>query len=369
MIRERWTLLTATAALFLLAGCDSEPTQPMRGDTPAELSAIRGATTEGWDLPLMSAAALTREFPGRPCNEPLHRQFDFWVGEWNVFNTSNEFIGTNVVTSELDGCLVQEHWIGSNGTRGRSLNTYDSETGQWHQDWASQIPVPSALTGRLRTAGGIVDGTMVLDGVRHATGGFTFLDHWTWSVDAGGNVIQSSLTSIPEFNLEFPFTGVYVAGTPQPIQEQITANCQAGQAWGETRMGDFLVGSYAVYADAGVEVGSATIETDLSDCVFVEQFQTRGGLRATSFTYYDAWVEAWFRIYVDSEGERLALRGGFDGSSLVLTGTEGSAAGDVDVRLGWTPQGNDVVQTWEVSRDGGATWRETARLVYAASAG
>lgn len=368
-MRARWNLL-AGAALLLLVGCDSEPTLPTSDpEIQAGLSGIPAGTTEGWDLPLMSAAELRREFPGRPCLDPLHRQFDFWVGEWNVFNPSDEFIGTNVVTSELDGCLVQEHWIGSNGTRGRSLNTYDSETGQWHQDWASQIPVPNALTGRLRTAGGIVDGEMVLDGVRHATGGFTFLDHWTWSVDVDGNVIQSSLTQVPEFNLQFPFTGIYVAGTPQPIEEQITANCQAGQAWGETRQGDFLVGSYDVFADAGVALGSATIETDLSDCVFVETFQTRGGLRATSFTYYDAWVEDWFRIYVDSEGERLALRGDFDGPRLVLTGTEGNAAGDVEVRISWTPQGDDVLQTWEVSRDGGASWHETAGLVYRKSAG
>lgn len=57
---------------------------------------------------------------------------------------------------------------------------------------------------------------MVLEGVRHASGGFTFLDHWTWSAEVGGDVIQSSLTQVPEFNLQFPFTGIHVAGTHLP---------------------------------------------------------------------------------------------------------------------------------------------------------
>lgn len=356
----------ALLALLVLGAC-SDANETVTAPGADELApSVQDATTGGWDLPLMNAARLSRAFPASPCSGPEYREFDFWVGEWNVFGTDDTFFGTNVVTSELDGCLVQEHWTASNGTRGRSLNVYDAETDMWHQDWASQVPIPNGLTVRLRTSGGLEDDTMVLTGERNAVAGFTFFDTWTWTEDAQGNVIQTGQTEVPAFGIDSEFTAVYKRGTPTPITENVTPHCQAGQAWGATRDADFLVGSYDVSAGSGVAVGSATIETDLSDCVFVERFESRGGLEAIAFTYYDAWVEAWFRVYVDSEGERLVLRGGFDDGSLVLQGTEGTQSGDVEARVSWTPQGSGFLQTWEVSTDGGGTWKQTATLDYVA---
>jgi hypothetical protein len=31
----------------------------------------------------------------RPCTAPLHRQFDFWVGAWDVIGANGQFAGTN----------------------------------------------------------------------------------------------------------------------------------------------------------------------------------------------------------------------------------------------------------------------------------
>ena len=352
---------------FVLAACSDEPASITEPGSNVTASPPGATTAAGWDLPLRSAAQLARDFPGTPCAGPRHREFDFWVGEWNVFGTNDAFFGTNEVTSELDGCLVQEHWISSGGTRGRSLNAFDAETGMWHQDWVAQVANPNGLTVRLRTSGGLEDGTMKLTGIRHPVLGATFIDTWTWTEDDQGNVIQTGKIEVPEVDLVSSFTGVYRRGERRPVEETITPHCQAGEAWGATREADFLVGSYDLSARAGPSVGTATIETDLSDCLFVERIETDGGLRATAFTYYDAWVEAWFRVYVDSEGERLRLRGGFEGERLVLRGAEGTASGDdVETRLTWTPDGADLLQTWEVSRDGGTTWKRTATLAYTA---
>ncbi len=363
-MKKRSLFWPVLISLFVLAACSGDSDSIVEPETNMATAGAQASTTAGWDLPLQSAAQLTRAFPGTACSGPRYREFDFWVGEWNVFGTNDVFFGTNAVTSELDGCLVQEHWISSAGTRGRSLNTFDAETGMWHQDWASQGTGASA---RLRTSGGLEGGEMVLTGVRHPVIGFTFIDTWTWTEDAQGNVIQTGQFEVPELDINSSFTGVYKRGERRPVEETITPHCQAGEAWGATRDADFLVGTYEVSARPGPDVGSATIETDLSDCVFVEQFETDGGLRATAFTYYDGWVEEWFRVYVDSEGERLRLRGGFEGESLVLQGTEGTGSGDVETRVTWTPEGSDVLQTWEVSEDGGTTWKETATLAYMAN--
>ena len=50
--------------------------------------------------------------------------------------------------------------------------------------------------------------------------------------------------------------------------------------------------------------------------------------------------------------------------ALVLRGTEGSRRGDVEVIVTWRQDGADVRQEWQVSRDGGATWRDGITLVY-----
>lgn len=365
-------LLVSLLTAVLAAGCSGdEPSTPMAPDAAGTTSPgvdTRAAASNGWDLPLKSSAVLARTFPGRPCRTSPHRQFDFWVGEWNVYGTdSDAFFGTNLVTSELDGCLVQEHWTGSNGNRGRSLNVYDPETSAWHQDWASQVP--QGFTGRLRTSGGLEGGVMVLTGQRDATIGgieFSWSDEWTWTPTPEGHVIQTGYTFAGDpfgFAVQ-DFSATYKRGDVTPPAERETDFCQEGAPGGATRQADFLVGSWDVSGAPGPSLGESSVETDLRDCLFVERFESRGGLRSVAFTYWDYWADAWFRVYVDSEGERLALRGGFEGESLVLEGTEPSSEGDVEVRVTWTPDGADVLQTWEVSRDGGASWKETARLVY-----
>lgn len=356
--------VAAIALVTLTAAC-SEPPDALVGpglDQPLA-ALVPGGVATGWDLPLMDAAQLHREFPGTPCADAAHAEFDFWVGDWNVYGTNDVFFGSNEVTSELAGCLVQEHWISSTGFRGRSLNAFDAETGTWHQDWASQVPFPFASTARLRTSGGIEDGTMVLTDVRSTVFG-PFADRWTWTEDGSGNVIQTGDTDTPFDVLDGSFTAVYKPEALMEVAETPTPHCQAGQAWGDTRQADFLVGSFQVSAAGVPSVGTATVETDLSDCLFVERFESVGGLEAIAFTYWDFWVKDWFRIWVDSQGERLALRGDMEGGSLVLEGTEGSAAGDVEVRLTLTPEGDDVVQAWEVSRDAGSSWMSTATLRY-----
>ncbi|MFW6084514.1 MAG: hypothetical protein ACODAA_04815, partial [Gemmatimonadota bacterium] len=253
---------------FVVAACsdDAEPiTEP---ETTTRTAASQATTAAGWDLPLQSAAQLSREFPGRPCTGSEYRDFDFWVGEWNVFGTDDTFFGTNEVTSELDGCVVQEHWISGAGLRGRSLNAFDAETGMWHQDWVAQ---GTALQARLRTSGSFEDGTMELTGVRQPVLPFTFTDTWTWTEDPDGNVIQTGRIEVPEAGIDNSFTGVYKREARRPVEETITPHCQAGGAWDATRDADFLVGSYDVSARPGPVLGSATIETDLSDCLFVEQ--------------------------------------------------------------------------------------------------
>lgn len=118
------------------------------------------------------------------CTTEEHRQFDFWLGEWNV--TSNgQVAGSNRVVQVLNGCAVQENWQGASGISGNSYNLFDRATGKWHQTW-----VDSSGT-LLQLDGGLVDGVMVLEGKRPtADGSGVALHRIRWTQNDDGTVQQ-----------------------------------------------------------------------------------------------------------------------------------------------------------------------------------
>ena len=89
----------------------------------------------------LAAAAMPAAFDAaappatKPCSSPEYRQFDFWVGNWRVTDPQGKFAGTNDVTLEYGGCVVQEHWHGAEGGVGSSFNAYRPSTKMWHQTW------------------------------------------------------------------------------------------------------------------------------------------------------------------------------------------------------------------------------------------
>ena len=71
-----------------------------------------------------------------PCAyNSLARQFDFWVGEWDVKSPQGQKVGTNSVQLILGDCVVFENWTGGGGGTGKSFNFYNANTGKWQQTW------------------------------------------------------------------------------------------------------------------------------------------------------------------------------------------------------------------------------------------
>jgi tetratricopeptide (TPR) repeat protein len=75
----------------------------------------------------------------RPClHDPRFREFDFWIGDWDVRPTGQPPFGPaarNTVTLEENGCVVMEHWNAPGGSHGQSFNLFDRSIGQWRQTW------------------------------------------------------------------------------------------------------------------------------------------------------------------------------------------------------------------------------------------
>lgn len=72
----------------------------------------------------------------RPCeHDPRYLALDFWLGEWEVYDSQGRLVGLNSIQRLLSGCLILENWRSSGGGTGKSVNYYDPGSGRWHQDW------------------------------------------------------------------------------------------------------------------------------------------------------------------------------------------------------------------------------------------
>lgn len=86
--------------------------------------------------PRYQAALATALKLGHVClSTPEYRQFDFWLGEWNVL-AQGQPVGTNSVVLLEEGCIVAENWTSAQGGQtGKSFNFYNPVTHQWHQSY------------------------------------------------------------------------------------------------------------------------------------------------------------------------------------------------------------------------------------------
>jgi hypothetical protein len=93
-------------------------------------------------IPLFYAACAQK---GKlPCSNPVYRQFDFWIGEWEAFGTDGKKAGDSKISLILDSCIIFEEWTSASlqqGLRyaGKSFNTYNAATGQWQQTWVDNV--------------------------------------------------------------------------------------------------------------------------------------------------------------------------------------------------------------------------------------
>lgn len=196
-----------------------------RGDTRAAIAGLTRArdasipalqfvrTSTGFDALVRKDAEFARFVDTlRPCGGAEYRQFDFWLGEWDVFNPAGQKIGRNEITTTNDGCVVYENWRDARGGTGNSFNFYESTTKRWHQFWVNSngnaAPLSAAPDGTpMPMSGGLVEGAMVLQ----SPAGVKPLNRWTWSKVEGGKVRQHAEQSTDDGKTwTTVFDGLYV---------------------------------------------------------------------------------------------------------------------------------------------------------------
>lgn len=135
-------------------------------------------------LSLGASSGASAQQGASPCSSTQHRQFDFWVGDWEVTNAAGHRAGINRIQRVLNGCVLQESWSGTGGLRGHSLSAWDSGELKWRQTWVDN-------TGTvLLISGGLVNNEMVMEGERRLADGSKTLERVTWTPRPDGTVRQ-----------------------------------------------------------------------------------------------------------------------------------------------------------------------------------
>lgn len=107
---------------------------------------------------------------------PETKQFDFWIGEWEVTLPNGKPAGVNTIVPVANGRGLLENWTGASGGGGKSLNAYHAVKRQWQQYWVGSDGTVLELVGGLNA-----QGAMVLSDAANRI---------TWTPNADGTVRQ-----------------------------------------------------------------------------------------------------------------------------------------------------------------------------------
>jgi hypothetical protein len=173
---------SAAASIAVAPTVAGAPTAPS-AVTPSAATAMPGAAMP----PIVAAPAAAT---GRPtsgtegqagCASPVYRQFDFWLGDWDVFDSHSQSKVARVhVTRTLDDCVLLEEYRGSDGHEGQSFSIYDGPRALWHQTWVTNRGQLLVIEGNLRA------GAMELSGSERLADGTVRLVRGTWQPSHDG---------------------------------------------------------------------------------------------------------------------------------------------------------------------------------------
>ncbi len=140
-----------------------------------------------------------------PCCTENHDDFDFWIGEWEVFDTTGVLLGTNSVLSLEDQCIINENWVGAKGTTGKSYNYFSQADSTWNQLWIDNKGAQIILKGNA-----IKNGMEMKTEIQEAQNGAEYFSRIRWTLEEDGSVLQVWDFLRPDGTfIANAFTGIY----------------------------------------------------------------------------------------------------------------------------------------------------------------
>lgn len=127
----------------------------------------------------------------RDCATPEHRQLDFWIGDWDTFESDapgSASIARARVEPIAGGCALRERYEQNDGLIGDSILSYDPVRKHWQQTWVTNRGALMMIVGNFK------DGALVLEGDVHLKDGSSALQRITWKTQGTG-VRESAVVS------------------------------------------------------------------------------------------------------------------------------------------------------------------------------
>jgi hypothetical protein len=195
------------ALASLKASADGGFSQPARLSGDVEWNSLR-------QNPRFLELSKQVQHNAAPCEDAAFREFDFWLGDWDVASAADGVHqGSSHVAKEMGGCVVWENWTSAGGPYfGKSYNTWNVNLKRWEQYWVDNA------AGVIFFHGGINNGVMDYwtDDVPQATGG-TLLRHlqfFNLGSDKVRQFSQGSSDGGKTWHVEYDL--VYTRRPPQP---------------------------------------------------------------------------------------------------------------------------------------------------------
>ncbi len=139
------------------------------------------------------------------CCTQEYKQFDFWLGEWEVYNKKGEQVGSNSIVSIQDSCLIQENWTSKQET-GTSYTYYNKIDSSWNQIYIDNLGTVLQLKGSFQ------NNRMILQSerVKSKKANFYYFNRIIWEKDNQGNVSQKwDIVNDKGEVLQVAFDGIY----------------------------------------------------------------------------------------------------------------------------------------------------------------
>lgn len=134
-----------------------------------------------------------------PCEDPEFKQFDFWLGDWDVASAADAtHRGSSHISKEMGGCVVWENWTSAGSPYfGKSYNTWNPNLKRWEQYWVDTSAGVMFFHGELK---------------------HNIMDYWTEDVpQAGGGTL---LRHLQFFNL-----------APDKVRQFSQGSNDGGKTW------------------------------------------------------------------------------------------------------------------------------------------
>ncbi len=312
------------------------------------------------------------------CDTPEARQFDFWIGEWNVVNKRLHDDGTWVemgraaakVYPILGGCALVEHWRGmawDQKTIGFSVRAFDPRNQKWFLllTWpAKDRPGFGTLEGAFSHGRGEFfqrrqnpDGAEVLTRYSFSDARSDAL-RWDAAQSKDGGRSWSTYW-IMEFSRRDPwdlplFHGPWIADG----RDRHCGQEEAAQL-------DFLAGGWeGIERRGGAErPARAMIYPILEGCALMDFVEVEGEESGASFAIrvWEAREQQWVQYEMNTQNPifvKSAGQVGDDGAEFV-----GGEDGAQQTRVRWhRDEGGRLLRTDDLSEDGGTSWSVVREL-------